>query len=323
MQDFYEIASLFPKYCYVIEKYSEMYRYDTVKDCQMGSKVNDLLVPVYINEKIVLDMLAIMDDGFSVVSQVGYQSQQVETNEKNGAISIATPSSILGKLLKIDASGNIASASNSTNSTEEKKEKIHTNVSLFSKFRAYLIHEGLFKRSIDFNSIQVGDFIEAEGELEKNPLISYLDTFADVMHLADIFSDEPKEKNRKEENRVETQIRQFSGELKHSGTIDFIMTGNKGTVVLSVQERYLENDNISEILGGSFKILGKVIAVCNKDGDSINLLRKTSLTIMPEAVIEEMFSEFKKEELSTLNLPQLITKIPAPAMIVIPIAIYA
>ena len=52
----------------------------------MGSKVNDLLVPVYINEKIVLDMLAIMDDGFSVVSQVGYQSQQVETNEKNGAI---------------------------------------------------------------------------------------------------------------------------------------------------------------------------------------------------------------------------------------------
>lgn len=31
-----------------------------------------LLIPVYINEKIVLDMLAIMEDGFSTVSQVNY-----------------------------------------------------------------------------------------------------------------------------------------------------------------------------------------------------------------------------------------------------------
>lgn len=31
-----------------------------------------LIVPIYINEKIVLDMLAIMEDGFSMVSQVNY-----------------------------------------------------------------------------------------------------------------------------------------------------------------------------------------------------------------------------------------------------------
>ena len=32
--------------------------------------VNQLMIPVYINEKIVLDMLAIIEDGFSTVSQV-------------------------------------------------------------------------------------------------------------------------------------------------------------------------------------------------------------------------------------------------------------
>lgn len=35
-------------------------------------KSEHLIVPVYINEKIVLDMLAIMEDGFSMVSQVNY-----------------------------------------------------------------------------------------------------------------------------------------------------------------------------------------------------------------------------------------------------------
>lgn len=36
----------------------------------MGNNVNKngLIIPVYINEKIVLDMLAIMEDGFSTVS---------------------------------------------------------------------------------------------------------------------------------------------------------------------------------------------------------------------------------------------------------------
>ena len=34
--------------------------------------VNQLMIPVYINEKIVLDMLAIIEDGFSTVSQVSY-----------------------------------------------------------------------------------------------------------------------------------------------------------------------------------------------------------------------------------------------------------
>ena len=48
-------------------------------------------------------------------------------------------------------------------------------------------------------------------------------------------------------------------ELTHSGTVDFILENPKGTLVLSTQEQYLANDNISEIIGGRFKILGKVI----------------------------------------------------------------
>ena len=93
--------------------------------------------------------------------------------------------------------------------------------------------------------------------------------------------------------------------------------------MLSVQEQYLSNDNISEILGGRFKVLGKVISICKDGSESINLLRKTTLSILPENMLSEMFSGFGNNGLKQYNLPELITEIEGPAVIVIPVAIYA
>lgn len=119
------------------------------------------------------------------------------------------------------------------------------------------------------------------------------------------------------------QIKEFSAELKHSGTVDFILSGTNGTIVLSAQEQYLANDNISEILGGKFKVLGKVIAICKDDSENIDLLRKTTLSILTDEILEDFFVGFKSEDMKQFNLPELVTKIKGPSMIVIPIAIYA
>lgn len=56
--------------------------------------------------------------------------------------------------------------------------------------------------------------------------------------------------------------------------------------MLSAQEQYLSNDNVSEMLA-------------------------------------EMFSGFKNDEIKEFNLPEFKTTIAGPAMIVIPVAIYA
>ena len=77
------------------------------------------------------------------------------------------------------------------------------------------------------------------------------------------------------------------------------------------------------MIGGRFKVLGKVISVCRDEGDGIDLLRKTTLSIFSEAYISEMLSGLKNDDLSQLNLPELKTKITGPAIMVIPIAIYA
>lgn len=102
-----------------------------------------------------------------------------------------------------------------------------------------------------------------------------------------------------------------------------MLSDSIGTVVLSAQEQYLSNDNISEILGGHFKVLGKVIAICKDETENIDLLRKTTLAVLPIDMISEMFSAFQNDETKQFNLPELKTQIAGPAVIVIPVAIYA
>lgn len=293
-------------------------------------KSDRLIVPVYINEKIVLDMLAIMEDGFSMVSQINYSEHKESGSAQKAEVSVSTSAAILSKLLKINISGELNHTGNKGENENVAKEKVHTNVSLFSKFRGFLAEQGMLKTDFEMSNMQVGDFIEVEGELQKNPLINYMEIFIDLFRMIDIFDEKPQLGNKSQvhnqkqkENEMVKQIKSFADELKHSGTIDFILSDKKGTAVLSVQEQYLANDNISEIIGGRFKVLGKVISICKDDTEDIDLLRKTSLSILSEELITEMFAGFKTDDMKQFNLPELKTKIAGPAIIVIPVAIYA
>lgn len=292
-------------------------------------KTDRLIIPVYINEKIVLDMLAILEDGFSMVSQVNYTEQRENSSAQKVEAGIST-SSILSKLLKINMGAELSHTGNNGEKEIIAKEKVHTNVSLLSKFRGFLSDNKMLKTEFNVSKMQVGDFIEFEGELQKNPLINYMDIFVDIFRMANIFAEKPQLGNKtqartqqQQENETVKQIKSFAEELKHSGTIDFILTDSVGTVVLSAQEQYLANDNVSEIIGGRFKVLGKVIAICHDETEEIDLLRKTTLSILPEELLNQLFSGFNTSETAQFNLPTLVTKIAGPALIVIPVAIYA
>jgi len=275
-------------------------------------------------------MLAIMEDGFSTVSQVNYTEHKESNSTQKVEAGISTSATILSKLLKINISGELNHTGSKGENENVTKEKVHTNVSLLSKFRGFLVENKMLKSNFESSKMQVGDFIEVEGELQKNPLINYLELFIDLFRMADIFAEKPQLGNKtqannqkQQENKMLNQIKSFADELKHSGTIDFILSDQKGTAVLSAQEQYLANDNVSEIIGGRFKVLGKVISICKDETEEIDLLRKTSLSILSEGLLTEMFAGFKNEDMKQFNLLELKTKISGPAVIVIPVAIYA
>ena len=292
--------------------------------------VNQLMIPVYINEKIVLDMLAIIEDGFSTVSQVSYSDHKENSNAQKIEAEVSTSASILSKLLKIDLKGELSHSGNCGETENTTKEKVHTNVSLLSKFRAFLTDANILKSGFDISNMKIGDFIEVEGELQKNPLINCMDIFVDMLRMADIFAEKPQlnaktqaKAQKQQQDETMKKIKSFASELKHSGTVDFILSDSAGTVVLSAQEQYLSNDNISEILGGHFKVLGKVIAICADKTESIDLLRKTTLSILPHDLLADMFLCLQNEDMKQYNLPELKTEISGPAVIVIPVAFYA
>lgn len=292
--------------------------------------VNQLMIPVYINEKTVLDMLAIIEDGFSTVSQVSYSDHKENSNAQKIEAEVSTSASILSKLLKIDLKGELSHSGNCGETENTTKEKVHTNVSLLSKFRAFLTDANILKSGFDISNMKIGDFIEVEGELQKNPLINCMDIFVDMLRMADIFAEKPQlnaktqaKAQKQQQDETMKKIKSFASELKHSGTVDFILSDSAGTVVLSAQEQYLSNDNISEILGGHFKVLGKVIAICADKTESIDLLRKTTLSILPHDLLADMFLCLQNEDMKQYNLPELKTEISGPAVIVIPVAIYA
>lgn len=151
-------------------------------------KADQLMVPVYINEKIVLDMLAIIEDGFSTVSQVSYTEHKENSNAQKLEAGVSISATLLSKLLKIDLKGELSHSGNSGENESVAKEKVHTNVSLLSKFRTFLIDEKILKSGFDVASMKIGDFIEIGGELQKNPLINYMDIFVVLFRMADIFA---------------------------------------------------------------------------------------------------------------------------------------
>lgn len=101
------------------------------------------------------------------------------------------------------------------------------------------------------------------------------------------------------------------------------MENEDATLGLSAQEKYLSNDNISELLGDWFEVLGKIIKICHDENEKIDLLRKATLEILDSESKKEFLSAFNSPELAVFNFPKLRTEISSPAFIVIPIGICA
>jgi len=96
------------------------------------SSADNLIIPVYINEKIVLDMLAIIEDGFSMVSQINYSEHKDNQNTIRASAETGTTSTILSKLLKIDITSEGSHTGNNGSDQNVSKEKVHTNTSLLA-----------------------------------------------------------------------------------------------------------------------------------------------------------------------------------------------
>jgi len=116
------------------------------------------------------------------------------------------------------------------------------------------------------------------------------------------------------------------GDLTTTGALEVIAELVKvpgARAVLSTRLDYFLDRAASEIADGEFYVLGKVVRIVDGSGHgSIDLLRKTSLGLLQRGHLERLISSFSGAEKAGLNLPEIITEIPGPALQVFPIAVF-
>jgi hypothetical protein len=278
-----------------------------------------LTIPIYLNTKIVFDMLATIEDGFSEIKNVQISSEV----GKETAVSADIGSGNVFAWLNFGASAN--RKNNNQQSSVTTEQRTHTTVSLFQKLRSILEENKLIKG--DSDTIVEGDFIELQGTLKTNPLIDFLTNMQELMRLATVFDEKGgnKSKARKmmENQKLNSQIEALINGLRVDGKMDIICKTESKNVVVNTDANYFLNKSMSEITDGNYKILGKVTKICLENEEGISLLRNTAFSKLKIDKMTEFQELFNSAELKPFFGNENVTSvIEGPAMMVIPIAIY-
>jgi len=298
----------------------------------------DLCVPLYLNQQIVFDLLAVLEDGFSQLSTI--KSSTTETESQKSGVGASIGVSNIFALLGVSFKGERNKEKGSQEQTDVSQQKIHTPTSLFAKLRLILNDEKLLqiiKTQEEIPKLTGGQFIEFRASLKKNPLVGAIEGFKQLMDMAISFVNKggqtsqggkPGRGGRSQDSNklIMQQLDGMLAALTQSKSLELIadmldISGVK--VVLSTKLSYFSDQNALEIIDGDFHVLGKIIRVVPLDSeDSINLLRKTSFGMFKRQILEQLKNTFVGAGEHGLKFPELVTEIPGPALQVIPIAIF-
>lgn len=294
--------------------------------------MNKPIVPVYLNQKLVFDLVAMLRGGISTVTAItsNIGRQQIDQQEVSAKFGL---SDALSTLLSINLSGAKTKSQANESSSTSSEERVHTPASLFYELRNMLAEQKCLATPAPGELPSPGDFVEFTASLKRNPIVETLDSLSEVLRLAILFKDKPElpkkagTKNYKtEEEKIREQIASLSGALKAGSTIDLTTseTDGKFRSVVTVETEFLNDPFMSDLVDGRFNVLGKVIRSVATDDGSISLLRKTALSKMPLGILEDMvtaLSNLKKE--NGFAVPEIQWEVSGPAIQVLPVAIYA
>jgi hypothetical protein len=292
----------------------------------------NLIIPVYLNQKIVFDFIAIIEDGIS-------QIQTIQKTEKSSSNSQAEIEGEIGtsnilSFLKINLRSNLSGRNSSETGKGITEEKIHTPTSLFSKLLDYLYERKLIKdidNDNNFDDNIVGQFVHYVGTLERNPIIVFIESLEKIINIFNIFQPSNQNQGKKGSNSKDPnkiifeQIKSLSDSLKSGNIIDIICKLDNTNIetVLQTNIDYFNNKSMNELIDGKFNIIGKVIKITkNSTGDKINLLRNTSLSMINSKLLNTLPLQTDEIVNSGIILPELKTEIDGNSMLIIPIAIY-
>lgn len=292
---------------------------------------NGLIIPVYLNQRIVFDIIAMLKGGISTVTRVARIETDAKSDQRRYGAEFGL-SKALSSLLRINVSGERDVKKEGGSEMKLDQEKVHTPASLFQNLRQILLDKEALSIMDESFSPQHHQLIEFTASLQRNPLIQTMDSFISIMEMAIMFeSDTQPGKSKKQtldqNKKIKKQMENFLEKLKSGDTVDIVtnVLPCKYRAVITLETEYLNDPTMSDLVEGQFKTLGKVIRVIEEGtDDTISLIRKTSLSMMPESILENMMDGFLQLSANQgFKIPEMEWKLKGPVIQIIPIAIFA
>lgn len=284
----------------------------------------EFIIPVYLNQRIVFDLLAMLQDGISTVTRVTTSEESNKKDDQRYGTVFGLGQALSG-LIKIDLAGNRARISEGSRGFEKSEEKVHTPASLFQKVRSLLKEKNKILTAIENYQPVSGHLAEFSTSLKRNPLIQSIDTMIEMQELIVAFDlkDKESEKIRARAQKQIGPMRSFSQQLKAGNTIDVIggILPSGHRPVITLEEEFLNDATLADLVEGQFTTLGKVIRVIPDSGGSFSLLRKTVFSAVKAEALTEMFLSLSNAK--TLQFPELVWEIKGPLIHVLPVAIFS
>jgi len=121
------------------------------------------------------------------------------------------------------------------------------------------------------------------------------------------------------------QMESFISTLVASDTMDLTTAPLKSgyRCVITLEKQYLNDPSMSDLVDGTFRVIGKVTRVISDDEGAISLNRKSAMSRLPGPMMVQLMEVFEGPDLKGFSLPQMEWEIPGPVMQVLPIAIFA
>jgi hypothetical protein len=291
------------------------------------------IITVYLNQRIVFDLLAMLQDGLSQVAKITTTEVDSESISREAGATFGVAQAF-ASLLRIDLSGKRATSKDTGGEVARSEERVHTPASLLFKLRQMLLDREHLTVVRGGDAISPRQIVEFTTTLRRNPVVELMDTMLSAfsMYMAFAEASSPKQSggNKKSQQgsdnaKIVAQMRSFREGLASGPTIDIVSDAVESghATVLTLEQEFLSDSSMANLVEGEFVVIGKVIRVVDEDS-SINLLRKTAMNVLPDETLAEMFKHF--DALSVVQgyqLPKAEWRIPGPAVHILPVAIFA
>ena len=136
------------------------------QDQAQGPFSDDLVYPIYIDTNVLLDLLASLEGGFSVVEKVTTRAATTKDSESSANAGVGTEFGIPNvlNLLKVNVGGSVRRQAGQSSSQELERERYHTYGSLLYRLRLSLVEQDLIRQfdgtPESWDEIQPSDFVE-------------------------------------------------------------------------------------------------------------------------------------------------------------------